>query len=70
VRSLFLVSTVQEEIQIILDLDLKFTAVYALAGDVFYEVPSLLGGDLSKADWTLQDSKEARELLESVKAKS
>ena len=50
VRSLFLLPTVQEEIQIILDLDPKFTAVYALAGNVFSEVPGLLGGDLNKAE--------------------
>ena len=121
VRSLFLLPTVQEEIQIILDLDSKFTAVYALAGNVFYEVPGLLGGDLNKAeemfrkgleqdpqftamrvglgktllklgriaeakrefqavlnepkpsnpaDWTLRDTKEAREILASISGKS
>jgi tetratricopeptide (TPR) repeat protein len=121
VRSLFLLPTVQEEIQIILDLDPKFTAVYALAGHVLYEVPGLLGGDLHKAeemfrkgleqdpqftalrvglgktllklkrvaeaqrelqavldekkpsnpaDWTLRDTKEARELLGSINRKS
>lgn len=109
-----------DEIRHILDLDPKFTPVYALAGYVFYEVPGLLGGDLDKAeemfrkgleqdpmftgirvglgkalikkgriaegrrelqavldekepsnlaDWTLKDSKEARELLESVKGR-
>lgn len=50
VRSLFLLPIVQEEIQIILDLDPHFTAVYALAGNVFYEVPGFLGGDLNKAE--------------------
>src|SRR5262245_29685686 len=35
-RSLFLLPTVQEEIQIILQLDPMFTPVYALAGHVFY----------------------------------
>jgi tetratricopeptide (TPR) repeat protein len=50
VRSLFLLPTVQEEIQIVLTLDPKFTAVYSLAGNVFYEVPGLLGGDLGKAE--------------------
>ncbi|MBI4588387.1 MAG: tetratricopeptide repeat protein [Candidatus Rokubacteria bacterium] len=49
-RSLFLLPTVQEEIRIVLDLDPKFTAVYSLAGNVFYEVPGLLGGDLDKAE--------------------
>jgi predicted Zn-dependent protease len=50
VRSLFLLPSVQQEIQTILDLDPKFTPVYALAGHVFYEVPGLLGGDLKKAE--------------------
>jgi tetratricopeptide (TPR) repeat protein len=120
VRSLFLLPTVQEEIQTILSLDPTFTAVYALAGNVFYEVPGPFGGDLEKAedmfrkgldldpqcttmrlglgktllklgrlaeaqrelqavldekaprnpaDWTLKDSKEARELLASIRTK-
>lgn len=50
VLSLFLLSTVREEIQTVLGLDPKYTAVYALAGNVLYEVPSLLGGDLKKAE--------------------
>ena len=50
VRSLFLLPSVQEEMQTILQLDPKFTPVYALAGHVFYEVPGLLGGDLKKAE--------------------
>lgn len=49
-RSLVLLPTVQEEIRLILDLDPMFTAAYALAGNVFYEVPGLLGGDLKKAE--------------------
>lgn len=50
VRSLFLLPTVKEEIRVILELDPSFPAVYALAGNVFYEVPGLLGGDLDKAE--------------------
>jgi len=50
VRSLFLLPTVQEEIQTVLNLDPTFTAVYSLAGHVYYEVPGLLGGDLNKAE--------------------
>lgn len=50
VRSLVLLPTVQEEIRIILDLDPNFTPVYALAGNVYYEVPRLLGGDLDRAE--------------------
>ncbi len=50
VRSLFLLPTVQEEIQTVLSLDPKFTAAYSLAGNVYYEVPGLLGGDLNKSE--------------------
>jgi hypothetical protein len=50
VRSLFLLPSVQQEIQTILQLDPKFTPVYSLAGHVFYEVPGLLGGDLKRAE--------------------
>jgi tetratricopeptide (TPR) repeat protein len=50
IRSLFLLPTIREEIQTVLDLDPKFAPVYALAGDVFYEVPGFLGGDLDKAE--------------------
>ena len=50
VRSLFLLPTVQREIETILELDPTLTAVYSLAGNVYYEVPGLLGGDLEKAE--------------------
>lgn len=50
VRSLFLLPTVNEEIRTVLDLDPGFTPVYALAGNVLYEVPALLGGDLHRAE--------------------
>lgn len=50
VRSLFLLPTVQAEIQTVLNLDPMFTAVYSLAGYVYYGVPGLLGGDLNKAE--------------------
>ncbi|MEE9138534.1 MAG: tetratricopeptide repeat protein, partial [candidate division NC10 bacterium] len=117
-RSHFLVPTVKKEINIILKLDPNFTPAYSLAGNFFYEVPGLLGGDLDKAEemfrkgleqdstftglrvglaktlikrgridearqelqavldekeprnlayWTLKDSKEAQELLDSIK---
>ncbi len=116
--SLFLATTVKKEINIILKLDPNFTPAYSLAGNFFYEVPGLLGGDLDKAEemfrkgleqdstftglrvglaktlikrgridearqelqavldekeprnlayWTLKDSKEAQELLDSIK---
>jgi tetratricopeptide (TPR) repeat protein len=119
-RSLFLVPTIKREIQTVIDLDPKFTSVYALAGNVYYVLPGLAGGDLdlseemfrkglaqdpkftgmrvglaktlikknrvadarrelqavlderaptNPADWTVRDSKEARQLLESIKGK-
>lgn len=49
-RSLFPLPTVQHEISTILDLDAGFTAVYALAGYVYYEVPRIFGGDLDRAE--------------------
>ena len=49
-RSLFLLPAIREEIQTVLDLDPQFTPIYALAGNVFYEVPGFLGGDLEKAE--------------------
>lgn len=49
-RSLFLLPTVQEEIRTVLELDPGFTAVYALAGNVSYEVPGIFGGDLDRAE--------------------
>ena len=120
-RSLFLLPTVKQEIKTVLELDPKFPPAYSLAGNVYIEVPGLLGGDLDKgeemfrkgleldprftsarlglaktlikksrlpearreleavldekapsnlADWTMKDSRRARELLESIKGKS
>jgi tetratricopeptide (TPR) repeat protein len=53
-RSLFLLSTVKKEIQIALELDPTFAPVYLLAGNVYYEVPALLGGDLDRAEAMFQ----------------
>ena len=50
VRSLFLLPEVKREIGAILDVDARFTPVYVLAGNVYYEVPALLGGDLATAE--------------------
>jgi tetratricopeptide (TPR) repeat protein len=50
VQSLSLLPTVREEIRTVLELDPRFTAVYALAGNVDYEVPVILGGDLDRAE--------------------
>jgi tetratricopeptide (TPR) repeat protein len=49
-RSLFLLPEVQRGIETVLELDPTFTAVYSLAGNVYYEVPGVLGGDLAKAE--------------------
>ncbi len=50
IRSLFLLPTIREEIRTIFELDPNFTPVYSLAGNVFYEVPSIFGGDIGKAE--------------------
>jgi tetratricopeptide (TPR) repeat protein len=50
VRSLFMLPTLREEIRILLDLAPNVAAVQALAGNVDYEVPGPLGGDLARAE--------------------
>lgn len=50
VTSLFLLPTVKREINTILKLDPNLPPAYALAGNVYYEVPGLLGGDLAMAE--------------------
>jgi len=50
VRSLFLLSDLQREIRLVRQLDPRFTPVYALAGNVYYEIPAVFGGDLAKAE--------------------
>lgn len=50
VRSLFLLPTVRQEIETVLALDPNFVPVYSLAGNVYYEVPGPLGGDLDKSE--------------------
>jgi tetratricopeptide (TPR) repeat protein len=49
-RSLFLLPTVQREIETILALDPRSVRAYALAGNVAMEVPRLAGGDRAKAE--------------------
>jgi len=49
-RSLFLLPTVREEIAILLEIDPHSVRAHAFAGNVFLEVPRLLGGDLEKAE--------------------
>lgn len=50
VRSIFLLPEVQREIDTVIALDARLPGVYALAGNVYYEVPGLLGGDLARAE--------------------
>jgi tetratricopeptide (TPR) repeat protein len=49
-RSLFLLPTVQREIDTILTLDPRSARGHALAGNVYMEVPRLAGGDRAKAE--------------------
>jgi tetratricopeptide (TPR) repeat protein len=121
VRSLFLLPTVKHEFEAVLAIDPNFAPGYALAGNVYAEVPALFGGDLDRAeqmfrkglalaprftamrlglartlikkgrfaeartelqavldekapdniaDWTMKDSRRARELLDSIRHKS
>src|SRR3990170_2178379 len=48
-RSLFLLPTVREEIDVLLELDPRSVRAHAFAGNVFLEVPRLFGGDREKA---------------------
>ena len=49
-RSLFLLPTVQREIDTILTLDPKNVRGYSLAGNVYMAVPRLAGGDMARAE--------------------
>ena len=49
-RSLFLLPTVQREIDTILSLDPKNTRAHSLAGNVYMEVPRIAGGDRARAE--------------------
>jgi tetratricopeptide (TPR) repeat protein len=49
-RSLFLLPTVQREIDTILALDPRSVRAYSLAGNVYMEVPRLAGGDRARAE--------------------
>ncbi len=49
-QSLFLLPSVKRAINTALELDPGFTPTYALAGNVYYEVPAFLGGDLEYAE--------------------
>ncbi len=49
-RSLFLLSTMRQELDTILALDPRSAPGHTIQGDLFYEVPGLLGGDRAKAE--------------------
>jgi tetratricopeptide (TPR) repeat protein len=49
-RAAFLLSTLQEEIKTVLDLDPNHVAGLALAGSFYLETPGFLGGDLARAE--------------------
>jgi predicted Zn-dependent protease len=49
-RSLFLVPTVRQELDVIFDLNPRSVRGHALAGNVFFELPALVGGDRKKAE--------------------
>lgn len=49
-RSLFLLPAVKEAMQTALDLDPSFAPAYALGGNIFYEVPAFVGGDLERSE--------------------
>lgn len=49
-RSLFLLPTVREELDVIFAINPRSVRGHALAGNVFFEVPGLLGGDRKKAE--------------------
>lgn len=54
VRSSFLLPTVREEIRVLLELAPNVAAGHALAGNVDYEVPGPLGGDVDRAEATFR----------------
>ena len=49
-RSLFLLPTIREEIEILFQLDPRSVRAHSLAGNVAMEVPALFGGDKQKAE--------------------
>jgi hypothetical protein len=49
-RSIFLLSTVRENLALALELDPHLTGAHAVTGYVNYEVPALLGGSLDRAE--------------------
>jgi tetratricopeptide (TPR) repeat protein len=49
-RSLFLLPTVREAMETALALDPAFAPAYGLGGNIYYEVPGFVGGDLDRSE--------------------
>jgi tetratricopeptide (TPR) repeat protein len=49
-RSLFLLPAVKEAMEAALELDPDYAAAYALGGNIYYEVPGFVGGDLDRSE--------------------
>jgi tetratricopeptide (TPR) repeat protein len=49
-RSLFLLPTVKDAMETALALDPAYAPAYALGGNVYYEVPGFVGGDLDRSE--------------------
>jgi len=49
-RSLFLLPTVKEAMEAALELDPAYAPAYALGGNIYYEVPGWVGGDLDRSE--------------------
>ncbi len=49
-KSLFMVPTLKKEFGRVLDLDSTYTAAYEAFGELYYELPALVGGNLKKSE--------------------
>ena len=49
-RSLFLLPTVKDAMEAALELDPAYAPAYALGGNIYYEVPGWVGGDLNRSE--------------------
>jgi Tfp pilus assembly protein PilF len=49
-RSLYLLPTVKDAMQTALALDPGYAPAYALGGNIYYEVPVYVGGDLDRSE--------------------
>ena len=58
-RSLFLLPTIREELDTIFTINPRSVRGHALAGNVFFELPSMMGGDRKKAEEHFRKGLEA-----------